>query len=407
MIQLKDYQLKCANEILSHKHTIVQMGTGTGKTYTALYCAKGRTVIICTNVTSKAQWEKSITNLSKDGCTYEVYTYSNISKGNHNVSGNIDTLIFDEAHNITSTSSNRTRKIRDICKTIKPEYIFALSATPIKNDEKDYYTIQRVLGMDTPLTRHFGSMVAFQQWCYEWGTGYNHFRDKVDYIPKYFKEECKPELVRQSNIVFYEFTNRFKIHKFRINFTKASMDVYKFAEKYGVLDGYHRTFGAGSKVFVLAQLTNSTFKFTENNVKVMDNDYIVKINAILDILNKHDKILVIYTYNAERAIIEAYNAYYDVYTKPKEFKKAKRGILLRQASRSSSEDIPYSNTIVWFSMNFSGVDLTQMHGRVSRMNSEYDELYYYYLIFENTIETLIYDVACGKMTKNELNKLYE
>lgn len=406
-MQLTEYQKDCSNKMLSFKHCIVQMGTGTGKTYTALTSARGNTTIICTNKVSKKQWIESIKTIS-NGLKYNVYTYHEVVNDNIDKSFHPHTLIFDEAHNITG-NSKRTRKIKSVAHAqwFNPTYIYALSATPVRNEEKDYYTIQKTLNMDTPLMNHFPTLTSFQEWCYNWGNQWNHFRNKLEYMPTVFNEDCRAELVRQSNIVFYEFKDRFKVHTSLVPLNKPTMDIYTKAHKHGVLDGYYRTFGGGSKVTVLHQLANSTFKFDENDMRIMDNDYTIKIGVILSLLNKHDKLVVVYNFNAEKAIIMRYNAYFDVYTDVSKFKDAKTGILLRQASRSSSQDIPYANAMVWYSMNYNGVDFAQMHGRISRLNSKYDQLYYYYLIYTNTIEQGIYDVATGKMTKNNLEKLYE
>ena len=72
---------------------------------------------------------------------------------------NIKTVILDECQQIKNPESQRTRYIRDICKTFP--HVLALSGTPIKNNAPEYFSILNIL--EPSMFPRYSSFTY--QWC--------------------------------------------------------------------------------------------------------------------------------------------------------------------------------------------------------------------------------------------------
>lgn len=398
-IVLKDYQEECKELIQEYKHCILQMQTGTGKTFTALDSVDGELLVICPNKASKVQWEKSVVDIDyKDQVT--VFTYHELKKyplPHHN----FKSLIFDECHNIINNSKRTKATFKKLFK-LDLKYNVAMSYTPIKKSEQDLYMIQKNLSMKTPLKNKYYTLKQFQTDFFLWKKQWNYFMNRPEMMPYQFKNDRFDELCKLSNVINYVDNDRFNYNKYAIMLTKPKMEIYNYVNKTNVLPEYYQTLTAAVKLIILHQISNSTVKYDEDDQRLLDDDYLIKIQAIRQIVNKFEKVIVVYNFKSDASLIEnALRDEFEIVYDENKFKSS-GNILLRQASRSSAIDIPWAQCMVWYSMNYSGVDFEQMHGRIARMNSEYDDMYYYYLVFGNTIEKRIYDVAQGKISKNQM-----
>lgn len=400
-IQLLKHQEEGRDFVNLKKHVFLAMGTGTGKTYTALSALYRNSVIICTEKQSKAQWLNSIETYYPEGYDHkiEVYTYyeaGNLSKFDFDV----DTLIYDEVQTLSS-NSKRTRNMKKLLKSISPEIIMALSATPIRHTESDIYSIVSNLNMDIPLTRTFKSMTQFKQAFFKQEWGFNFYTQKMGLIYTEMNESLVSTMYSYVPRFSYMDTTRFKSNEYMVKLTKPEMDKYELCEKHNVIWGHYSTLAAAPKLSALHQMANSTFKMNSGEPILMDNDYLIKVEKIKEIAKHHGKALIVYNFEGEANLLMHH---LKATTSIKKFEKGGYDFLLRQASKARSIDM-YCQTMIFFTLNYSAENFEQMKGRITRANASYDEVFYYYLIFENTIETELWKIVQGKKTKNDVLKM--
>lgn len=139
MTTLYKHQQKIINE--DPKKCGLFLGTGSGKSLTALYLAKGKTLVICPKTTAEdGTWTKNgignVTVISKETFRRDWETLSRY-----------DTVIIDEAHTVCGISPvfkwvkkqpvPKTSQLFDAClnyiQQTNPERLYLLTATPVRN----------------------------------------------------------------------------------------------------------------------------------------------------------------------------------------------------------------------------------------------------------------------------------
>lgn len=138
-MQLFNHQQKIINE--DPKKCGLFLGTGSGKSLTALHLAKGKTLVICPKTTAEdGTWTKNgignVTVISKETFRRDWESLSRY-----------DTVIIDEAHTVCGISPvfkwvnkkpvPKTSQLFDAClnyiKQTNPERLYLLTATPVRN----------------------------------------------------------------------------------------------------------------------------------------------------------------------------------------------------------------------------------------------------------------------------------
>lgn len=133
-----------------------------------------------------------------------------------------------------------------------------------------------------------------------------------------------------------------------------------------------------------------------------------RIDAVLEIMKKHDKVIIFYNFNYERHML-------------RHFLKMTK-IRLAEWSGHKHETIPDTdkwvyivqytagaegwnctdtNAIIFFSQNYSYKIMTQAAGRIDRINTPYSELYYYHLESDSGIDRAIKQALNKKRSFNE------
>lgn len=399
-INLTDYQKDMVEQIHDMKHCLLRMETGSGKTFTALEIVrvtKLHTMIICTEKQSKKQWLRSIDDMGvSEYCG--VWTYHEAVTYLNSVIKKFEILIFDEVDNIINTSK-RSKTFKKLFSTKKFKYNMGLSYTLVHKEELDVYKIITNLNMDVPLKRYFPTQKSFLTAYYIWGNSWDHFQQRMAHMPIKFDEQFREPFNNFSNIINYEDMTRFNKTSEYIPLIKPSMELYDYVKDTNVLPDYYTTLTSATKLNVLRQLMNSTMKYDDKLVKCIDEDYMIKFKKIEELQQKHGKVMVVYNFDAERKLLENY---FKCTNDPEKLDED-YDILIRQIQRSSSIDIPQCNVIIFYTINYTAKDFIQMHGRITRYNSKFKDVFYYYLVWENTIEKSLYDVVLNKkLKKNQL-----
>lgn len=138
--------------------------------------------------------------------------------------------------------------------------------------------------------------------------------------------------------------------------------------------------------------------------KVVNDDY-DRISATKDILKKHPKLIVFYNFNYEldalRKMAKDLNISKGEWNgfKHENIPKEKRWLYLVQYTAGAEGwNCIETDTIVFFSQNYSYKTMVQAAGRIDRVNTPFKDLYYYHLRSNSEIDKAISN--CLKMKKN-------
>ena len=153
----------------------------------------------------------------------------------------------------------------------------------------------------------------------------------------------------------------------------------------------------------------SEFFFTIRRVVNSDPS---RLHIISDILYKHKKIIVFYNFNYELDILRSlygdrkysvaeYNGH-----KHEDIPKAQSWVYLVQyISGSEGWNCIETNTVVFYSLNYSYRIMTQAAGRIDRLNTPFTTLYYFYIKSASQIDVAIMKALKNKKNFNESNFL--
>lgn len=143
--------------------------------------------------------------------------------------------------------------------------------------------------------------------------------------------------------------------------------------------------------------------------KVVNSDP-SRLNYIKDLLSKHSKIIVFYSFDYELDIlrklredldipITEYNGHYH-----EEIPQTDSWIhLVNYSSGAEGWNCVETDAMVFYSQHYSFRVRTQSSGRIDRLNTEFIDLYYYYLYSNSWIDSMIMKSVRIKKDFNELD----
>lgn len=141
--------------------------------------------------------------------------------------------------------------------------------------------------------------------------------------------------------------------------------------------------------------------------KVVNSDPSRQIE-VLEILEKHPKAIIFYNFDYELEILR--NIPYEKGTKIAEWNGHRHDILptgdrwvylVQYTAGCEGWNCITTDTIIFYSQNYSYKVLHQAEGRINRMNTPYKDLYYYHLRSHSGIDLAIHKALLEKRTFNE------
>ena len=130
-----------------------------------------------------------------------------------------------------------------------------------------------------------------------------------------------------------------------------------------------------------------------------------RIEAVLDLLQDHPKIIVFYMYDYELEILK--NAPYEKDISIAEWNGHKHELipktdrwiyLVQYAAGAEGWNCIETDTMIFYSLNYSYKIMVQSAGRIDRMNTPFTDLYYYRLMSKSPI-----DIAISRALKKKQN----
>lgn len=138
------------------------------------------------------------------------------------------------------------------------------------------------------------------------------------------------------------------------------------------------------------------------------NTHQSRLDALLDIFSRHNKIIVFYNFDYELEILK--DIYYGRDVKIAEWNghkhepipKSKKWVYLVQYTAGAEGwNCIETDTIVFFSQNYSYKIMHQSAGRIDRLNTPYKDLYFYHLKTHSGIDLAISRAIKSKKKFNE------
>jgi hypothetical protein len=155
----------------------------------------------------------------------------------------------------------------------------------------------------------------------------------------------------------------------------------------------------------------SEFFFTMRRVVNSDPS---RLHIVSDILYKYKKIIVFYNFNYELDILRS--LYGDTKYSVAEYNGHKHEdvpkdqswvYLVQYISGSEGWNCVETNTVVFYSLNYSYRIMTQAAGRIDRLNTPFTTLYYFYIKSASQIDEAIMKALKNKKNFNESNFEFE
>lgn len=404
------YQREAARLAREHKRFGLWMEQGTGKTLVALKVAayywktnQIKSVLILGPKAILSVWEDEMAkflcipytiNSPQNGyLNFTLINYERLKNyRKKRVRQKFDLVIADESHRIKNRNSIQSRVSAKFAEDAK--YTLALSGTPRGNTDIDFYAQYRFIN-----PRLFGSWKEFDKE-YLKPCGYMGYDRKFRTLKlKQFqnivqsnsfritKAECLDLPPLTETIIPVELNNRKpydKMEKELLLRFKDHKDIITIEAQLAV-----------TLVSKLQQLA-SGFIYDENHNAILTDTS--KITALEDLLSKEHKTIIFCKYITEiDAIYKHFHKeykimIYDGRTEDKSIwkKLPEYDIMIAQIkSGGTGLNLQAASVVIFYSMTFSFIDISQAKDRVYR-NGQKEKVSIYYLLSKNTVEEDIY-----------------
>lgn len=362
MIELYSYQKEAVEKLRSG--SILCGGVGSGKSLTALcyYYQKesGQRLYIITTAKKRNsdEWDNEINNFPD--IWYIVDSWQNIVKY-ENISNAF--FIFDEQRVVGSGAW-----VKSFLKITKNNRWILLSATP-GDSWMDYIPVFIANGFYKNRTEFIRRHVVYNP------------RVKFPKVERYLEQAHLMKLQKQI-LVTMDYTRDSNVHREVISVEYDVKWYFDIMKKKWNPWKEEPIRNASELCYALRKIVNSDFS---------------RLKEIKNLLAKHPKIIIFYNFDYELELllqikfwgvtVHQYNGH-----KHEEVPDGDEWVYLVQyGAGAEGWNCVRTNTILFYSLNYSYKMMKQAAGRIDRLNTPYKDLYYYYLYSPSSI-----DIAIGK-----------
>lgn len=393
---LRDYQIdiaKAAVSILQEFNLVyLAMQVRTGKTITSLHIASLYGAKRVLFVTKKKAISSIEDDFKQSNCLYDllVINYESL----HNVVGNFDFIIIDEAHALGQypKPSGRVTNLKTLC-IDKP--VVYLSGTPSPETYAQFYH-QFWVSSFSP----YKDFKNFYSWHKEYGIPakkYVYNRELADYskvkqeriqsdiqhlILTYTQEEAGFESLVQETILYVSMSDK----------VKWAVDKIKKDKLFKTKDGQVVLADTAVKEMQkIHQICSGSVKTEDGNAIIFDD---TKANFIRERF-KGQKIAIFYKYIAEGLVLRTKFA--NVFDDPMAFNDASGDAVFISQIQSGREGINLStaDALVMYNIDFSAVSYWQSRARMQTKDRK-SASHVYWIFTTGGIEDRIYSMVQNK-----------
>lgn len=386
-IELYDYQKEAIKNLQTG--SILCGGVGSGKSLTSLYYFKEKVlknflikknlyIITPAKKRDSLEWDKDLSYLglsrnkecSINGIEVVVDSWNNIKKY-ADIKNSF--FIFDEQRLVGSGAWTKY-----FLKIAKSNDWILLSATP-GDTWMDYVTVFIANGFYKTRSEFIARHVVYSR--------YSKF-PKVD---KYL--DCKRlSWLKNRILVYMDYSRKIKTSIRKI---ECSYDKELYRNVISKLWNYNKD----RPLKNIAELCIT--------LRRLVNTHESRFESLLDIYHRHKKVIVFYNFNCELDILEKELKKYKIPFSQWNGKKHEEILnsnswiyLVNYSSGAEGWNCIESNTIYFYSLNHSYKIMKQASGRIDRMNTKFQTLYYYYAMSNSTIDKSIIKCLSNKKTFN-------
>ncbi len=131
-----------------------------------------------------------------------------------------------------------------------------------------------------------------------------------------------------------------------------------------------------------------------------------RMEKVQELLDKHNKVIIFYNFNYELEQLRTLSSLVEIAEwngqKHELFPKANRWVYLVQyAAGAEGWNCTETNTMIFYSLNYSYKVMTQASGRIDRLNTNFNTLYYYWFTSDAPIDRAVLAAIKGKKLFNE------
>lgn len=363
--------------------------TGSGKSLTALYyfycnvCGgefspwKERTnkmklyIITTAKKRDGKDWEEELFPFLMKDDEYVVDSWNNIQKY---VGVSDAFFIFDEQRLVSQGTWSKS-----FLKIVKCNKWILLSATP-GDTWSDYLSLFIAHGFVKNKTEFSNKYCVYS---------------RFSKFPKIERYVCEEDLRRWRNIILVPMKDLRTTEQIHTNvYTEFNRELYLKAskERWNVFEE-HPSKDMGEVCRVLRKIVN------------MSDD---KISKLADIKMKHNRLIIFYNFNYELEELinfcETWSIPYSQWNGhkheqiPDTFQWA---YLVQYSAGCEGWNCISTDSIVFFSPNYSYKVMKQAAGRIDRINTKFKKLYYYHILSKSSIDKAITDAVNNKRDFNE------
>lgn len=397
MIELRDYQKKAVARMKNG--CILNGGVGSGKSLTALYyfftknggsfengykpmddiSLKDLYIITTAMKRDKHEWDKELAPfLMSPDKENSIYKHKVVIDSWNNIKKYKDVIgaffIFDEQRVI-----GRGTWVKSFLKIAKNNEWVLLSATP-GDTWSDYIPVFIANGFYKNRTEFEREHCVYSRF-----TNY----------PKIEKYIGEGKLLKHRNDILVNMDFKRETVKHYLDcFTEYNIPMYKdLMRKRWNLYEEKPIENAAELCYLLRRVVNSDESKSE---------------MVLEILEDHERAIIFYNYDYELEILESlmypkgtvvaeWNGH-----KHEEVPKTKKWVYLVQYSAGNEGwNCTTTDTVIFYSLNYSYRIMTQAAGRIDRLNTPYKDLYYYNLKTYSSIDMAIVRALKSKKNFNE------
>ena len=138
--------------------------------------------------------------------------------------------------------------------------------------------------------------------------------------------------------------------------------------------------------------------------KVVNED-VSRLNGVLEVIHDHPKAIIFYNFDYELELLKKTLEGYSVAEwnghKHQEIPEGNKWYYLVQYGASEGWNCIKTDTVIFYSQNYSYKVMTQAAGRIDRLNTPFMDLYYYHLKSKAPIDIAINRAVRAKKTFNE------